>query len=551
MKKIIYILYSAAFLILSSSCEQELVDNSANPCPSDDPSIICPGEAPVACPPGASAGSADFSKFVTLGSSYTAGFQAGALFNEGQSNSLAKILSTQFACVGGGAFNQPSINSINGYNIFISPNPVGTAVLGRFKLQGTPPKPAPVLSGTIPGSDAVPNPQLNPGFLYTGDKAALNNFAVQATFLRQLFAQSAGDWTNPNPAVGFTPFYARFASNPGTSTIIGDAVAANPTFFMFWQGMDDYLLHAAFGGDATKAPLTPVEGGVGVGFTATYNAAIGTILGSDATLKGVIANFPSVFALPHFTAVPYNAIPMAEAQANAANSGYAGYNQILDALKGQPFNYSPAEVDARKISFAAGSNGFVIVDETVNDYGDEFDMLRGAGAITDAQRAALVPYEQVRQTKTGDIIPLGAGAVLGTLAEPSNPASVRGVGVPLGDQYALIPSEIAAIEGARLGYNAAIAAAANANSTRLALADINASFGTFLTNRAATGNNITVTPNINPPTGIYSEDGMHPNSRGYAFIANIFIDAINAKFGASVPKANLANYSATGLPVNP
>ena len=146
---------------------------------------------------------------------------------------------------------------------------------------------------------------------------------------------------------------------------------------------------------------------------------------------------------------------------------------------------------------------------------------------------------------------MGAGAVLGTLADPSNPASVRGVGVPLGDQYALIPSEIAAIEGARLGYNAAIAAAANANSTRLALADINASFGTFLTNRAATGNNITVTPNINPPTGIYSEDGMHPNSRGYAFIANIFIDAINAKFGASVPKANLANYSATGLPVNP
>ncbi|HEX7027586.1 MAG TPA: hypothetical protein VF268_10115, partial [Gammaproteobacteria bacterium] len=59
----------------------------------------------------------------------------------------------------------------------------------------------------------------------------------------------------------------------------------------------------------------------------------------------------------------------------------------------------------------------------------------------------------------------------------------------------------------------------------------------------------TITPNINPPTGIYSEDGIHPNSRGYAFIANIFIDAINEQFGASVPKANLGNYSATGLPL--
>ena len=547
MKKSIYILYSALVLIFSASCEQELVDNSANPCPSDDPSIICPEAAPVACPPGASAGSADFSKFVALGSSYTAGFQAGALFNDGQNNSLAKILSDQFACVGGGAFNQPTIGTEHGYNIFITPNPVGSTVLGRFKLQGTPPQPSPMIAGV----EAIPNPAVNPGFIYSGNKAALNNFAVQAIFLRQLFAPSAGDWSNPNPAVGFTPFYARFASNPGTSTILNDAVAADPTFFMFWQGMDDYLLHAAFGGDPTKAPLTPVEGGVGVGFTATYNAAIATILGSDANLKGVIANFPSVFALPHFTSIPYNPVPMAEADAAAANTGYGGYNQILEALKGQPFNYPAAEVDARKISFAAGNNGFVIVDETLNDYGDEFDMLQGAGAISAAQRAALAPYEQVRKTMSGDIVPLGTGAVLGTLADPQNPASVRGVGVPLGDQYALIPSEIAAIEAARMGYNAAISDVANNYSTKLALADVNAYFNTFLANRAAISNNITVTPNINPPTGIYSEDGMHPNNRGYAFIANIFVDAINAKFGASVPKANLANYSATGLPINP
>ena len=547
MKKSIYILYSALVLIFSASCEQELVDNSANPCPSDDPSIICPEAAPVACPPGASAGSADFSKFVALGSSYTAGFQAGALFNDGQNNSLAKILSDQFACVGGGAFNQPTIGTEHGYNIFITPNPVGSTVLGRFKLQGTPPQPAPMIAGV----EAIPNPAVNPGFIYSGNKAALNNFAVQAIFLRQLFAPSAGDWSNPNPAVGFTPFYARFASNPGTSTILNDALATDPTFFMFWQGMDDYLLHAAFGGDPTKAPLTPVEGGVGVGFTATYSAAIATVLGSDANLKGVIANFPSVFALPHFTSIPYNPVPMAEADAAAANTGYGGYNQILEALKGQPFNYPAAEVDARKISFAAGNNGFVIVDETLNDYGDEFDMLQGAGAISAAQRAALVPYEQVRKTIAGDIIPLGTGAVLGTLADPQNPASVRGVGVPLGDQYALIPSEIAAIEAARMGYNAAISNVATNYSTKLALADVNAYFTTFLANRAAISNNITVTPNINPPTGIYSEDGMHPNNRGYAFIANIFVDAINAKFGASVPKANLANYSATGLPINP
>jgi lysophospholipase L1-like esterase len=139
--------------------------------------------------------------------------------------------------------------------------------------------------------------------------------------------------------------------------------------------------------------------------------------------------------------------------------------------------------------------------------------------------------------------------VLGTLADPANPASVRGVAVPLGDQYALIPSEITAIETARLGYNQAIAGVAATYATRVALADVNAAITSLLTNRAAIANNITVTPNINPPTGIYSEDGIHPNSRGYAFIANIFIDAINTKFAASVPKVNLSKYGATGLPI--
>lgn len=49
------------------------------------------------------------------------------------------------------------------------------------------------------------------------------------------------------------------------------------------------------------------------------------------------------------------------------------------------------------------------------------------------------------------------------------------------------------------------------SSTSLALA-------TLVTNKAGVYNEVTITPNINPPTGIYSEDGVHPNNRGYAFL---------------------------------
>jgi len=546
MKKLTYIFYAASFLVFTISCEQEVVDNSASPCPSNDPSIICPQETPTPCPDGATAGDADFSKFVALGTSYTAGFQAGALFTEGQNNSLGQILATQFACVGGGVFNQPSINSEHGFNLLITPNPVQGTVLGRFRLQGEPPAPAPMISGM----EAIPNPLINPGFLYSGDKAALNNFSVPTIFLRQIFTPAAGDWTNPNPAVGFTPFYARFASNPGTSTILTDAASKAPTFLFFWMGMDDYLLYAAFGGDG-RAPLTPVEGAAG--FATTYGGAIATFMAPNANLKGVIANFPSVFALPYFNLVPYNPIPMSAELAAAANAGYAGYNQILEVLKGPPFNMPAAAIDARKISFAAGANPFVIQDETLTDLGDILDMLVEAKQINAEQRLALAPLEQVRQTTATDKIPLSAGTVLGTLADPNNPASVRGVGVPLGDAYVLIPSEIAEIETARTAYNAVISQMATSGpfASRLALADLNSGFEAFVTNRAATSNGLTITPNLTPPTGIYSEDGLHPNSRGYAFIANMVIDAINAKFGASVPKANLGLYAATGLPITP
>src|SRR5690554_6116194 len=57
-----------------------------------------------------SAGEADFSKFVAVGNSLTAGYTDGALFIESQLNSFPNILAGQFALAGGGEFNQPLMN---------------------------------------------------------------------------------------------------------------------------------------------------------------------------------------------------------------------------------------------------------------------------------------------------------------------------------------------------------------------------------------------------------------------------------------------------------
>jgi hypothetical protein len=60
------------------------------------------------------AGTANFSKYVALGNSLSAGYMDGALYIKGQENSQTKILSDQFKLAGGGEFRIPYMNDNNG-----------------------------------------------------------------------------------------------------------------------------------------------------------------------------------------------------------------------------------------------------------------------------------------------------------------------------------------------------------------------------------------------------------------------------------------------------
>ena len=44
--------------------------------------------------------------------------------------------------------------------------------------------------------------------------------------------------------------------------------------------------------------------------------------------------------------------------------------------------------------------------------------------------------------------------------------------------------------------------------------------------------------------GLFSLDGIHPSRTGHALIANTFIEAVNARFGESIPRANTARIAA-------
>ncbi len=533
MKKIKFLSIVSLVLLLSISCEQEVIE-------------LTPPETETPIENG-TPGSANFTKFVAVGNSFVAGVQGGALFTTGQNNSLPAIMATQFAKpgVGGGAFVQPNINASLGWNLFVTQPILGPPfdptkpVLGRMLLQGVSPKPTPQ-AYAVGNFEAVPNPSVNAPFLYTGGKATLNNFGVPAIFLGQALIPETGNWAGAGTDPRFNPFYGRLAALPGgTSTLIGDVAASGGTFFLFWLGLDDFFLHAAFGADPTKAPLTPATGAGAASFDLQYGAAIGALLGSNANLKGVVGNFPDIFKMPHFTAVAYNPIPLDAATADNLTTNLANnYNAFLTAMAGAGV-ITTAEKDKRLISFAAGQNKALIVDETLTDL---------TAAMNANGAAALVPYARARQTTAEDKLPLAAGSVLGTLVG-GNPNLINGVTVPLADQYALIPTEIEAINNARTAYNATVQAIVSANSSKLALADVNAALDGLVAAKVGIYNNVTITPNINPPTGIYSEDGVHLNSRGYALLSRVFIQAINDTFGATVPLTDISKYSATGLPI--
>ena len=276
-----------------------------------------------------------------------------------------------------------------------------------------------------------------------------------------------------------------------------------------WIGANDVLSYATSGG--SNGALTP---------QATFDASMDAIAGDLETIdaQGVMANIPYVTDIPFFTTVPYNAVPLDAATATAVNGGYAAYNQAMGAtqLPNDPVlnplggALSAEEAAARTILFTAGQNAVVIEDE----------------ALTDLSAYGI---PSIRQATEDDLVVLLAASFIGTLADPTNPASVNGVGVPLADNWVLTETEIHEITTMTDHINSKISTMA----TQLGYAhfDANDMFQQIF-NGDVTYDGFS--PNASLVFGgMISLDGVHPTSRGYAVIANEFMKAIDETYGSN------------------
>jgi lysophospholipase L1-like esterase len=115
---------------------------------------------------------------------------------------------------------------------------------------------------------------------------------------------------------------------------------------------------------------------------------------------------------------------------------------------------------------------------------------------------------------------------------------VNGVSVPLADNWVLSKEEIAEVKAATDAYNITIQGVATAKG--LAFVDTKTVMNQLISG-GITANGYTLTSSY-VTGGAFSLDGVHPSPRGYALIANKFLEAINATYGSNLKAVNLGNY---------
>lgn len=495
--------------------------------------------------PALTAGSADFSNYVSLGNSLTAGFTDGALFQASQTYSMPNLLSQKFSLAGGGSFTQPLTN-----------DNIGGLALAGTRIQD----PRLVFGGAGPVSleSLIGDVTVTTDIALNNPTGPFNNLGVPGAKSFHLLAPGYGNIANVQLGLA-NPYFVRMTGTTPDISVLEMAVSQSPSFFSLWIGNNDVLGYATTGGDGTD-PITPVSGAPGQGFDGSYGALIATLTAGGA--QGVVANIPNVTDVPHFTTVPHNPL-------DPTNPDFGDQIATLNGIFGQLNQvYAFLGVPERSIEFSeTAASEVVIRDETLVDLSAEIAGVLAASPTFPAfvqsfglpvEAAPLVAgllgstYGQTREATADDLFVLPSSSIIGTVNTESVAAlmaaglpqalagqfSVEGISLPLEDKWVLIPSEQEEIAVATAAFNQIIET--TANQAGLALVDANGLLNQ-LANGGITSGDFTLTFSL--VTGsAFSLDGIHPTARGYALLANEFMKAIDATYGSNFEASgNLLN----------
>jgi hypothetical protein len=319
---------------------------------------------------------------------------------------------------------------------------------------------------------------------WLGTSSMYNNFGIPGAKSFNLYSQYFG-----KSAPAGNPYYHRFASDTGgvsglTSTVLGDAFRVNPSFFSLWIGVNDILFYATSGGNGDASGVTATD----ITPADTFNYALDLIVNSLTSngAKGLLLNIPDVSDLPFFNSIPYNGLILTSDQAIALNA-----------------------ISPPGISFSEGANPFV-----VSSSGGSIRQLTAGEYVLSS-----LPLDSVR---------------CGSWGTPQK---------PIASTFVLEQQEVNNVIAATTLFNSKLKSVANAKD--LAFVDVNAFFKILKSGLVFNGSSFS---GLYIRGGAFSLDGIHPNAKGYALIANECIKAINSKFKSTIPEVDVNKYSGTLFP---
>lgn len=291
------------------------------------------------------------------------------------------------------------------------------------------------------------------------------------------------------------PFYDLVLG--GRGTFVEQAAELDPSLVLLWIGTSDVMRYVAAGGDTDLAPGLPTPVGT---FAIAYEALLDAVLAF--TDQVVLFTIPDPRSMPLVHAVP---------------------GIVLDPETGQPVMITVI------VPVLDPNTGEPILDPVTGD-------------TLFAQQQSTVPLlGPAGPLAPTDLVILDA---LGLLDEGIGiPAPVGGTGELLPDRAVLDAAEQADVGGAVFGYNQTIRALAAERD--LPLVDIHA-----LVEQLAAGSLISdgILLSTEYATGqAFSLDGARFTPKGYGVVANLVIDALNTRYGGSVPHLRTAGLPGTSL----
>lgn len=291
---------------------------------------------------------ADFSKYIAIGNSLSAGYADGGLYLEGQKVAFPLLIAEQLQKVGGGEFKSPFFSEEqsngSGYlrlKALVNGQPVTEEVTDKLAYRSASPK------------------------LLTKYTEPINNLGVPGMRMDMAFAPGIGT------AAG-NMYFERLLpeGTPPTMNYFTYSTSQNHTFFTFSLGNNDALGWATNGGVVKINPITGDPDPTTIlTATSTFDSRLKTYI-TELTKndqKGVLATIPDVTAVPYFTTVTRELLI---AGVNAANPS-AGIKDIYIKTKTGPRAATDADYFILPFSSAGLLGRTDIVDEStgkVNPY---------------------------------------------------------------------------------------------------------------------------------------------------------------------------------------